>query len=374
MRIGEVSMNINTRACNYGSILHSWAFQYYLKTYEKIETVETLDYVRKDLEKWNRRFPPAEWIKKHKPQKFIKSLMEHRAYSSRRKKVDRFIKNNMSISKRHYKASDLKNGKLDYDLLVADSDTIWAPRANGEFDDGYYLNLPAMKGIKRISYAPSMGNAEINDDQRKKLKKLLEGFSYISCRETYEKELLDTCTEKTVSKVLDPVLLLGKSDWDRLIEHLSPDERFRDYILVYQPVDESPALEKCALNYAEKHKKKIIKITISNRRMKNKSGMTVMNDCSPEQFIQLIRNSEAVFTNSFHMICFSMIFEKDFYAFSRKDDKKVLDICKISGLSDRFYKDLNEYSDSPIDYEAVRGILRSQIEESKKWLHDAIFS
>ena len=374
MRIGEISMNINTRACNYGSILHSWAFQYYLKTYEKIEAVETLDYVRRDLEKWNRRFPPVEWIKKRKPKRFLRSLLEYPTYSSRRKRVDRFIRANMSISKRRYKASDLMTGELDYDLLVADSDTIWAPRGDGTFDDGYYLNLPAMQGIKKISYAPSMGNANVNESQKEKLRSLLKGIAHISCRETYEKKLLETCTEKKVTKVLDPVLLLEKTDWDKLVDSKPCSENYGDYILVYQPVDESPLLEKCARKYAKEHGKTIVKITILNRKKKGKlAGMTLVNKCAPEQFISLIRNSKAVFTNSFHMICFSLIFEKDFYAFSRKDDKKVKDICEITGLTDRFFIDMDDYVESSVDYNAVKSVLSPQIEESKKWLHDAIF-
>lgn len=374
MKIGEISMNINTRSCNYGSILHSWAFQYYLKKYEGIEVVETIDYIRKDLEKWNRSFPMIEGIRKGNIKRTVKLLLGYPAYYSRLKKVDRFIKNNMSISGKRYLQADLKSGRLGYDLLVADSDTIWAPRRNGEFDDGYFLNLPAMEDIKRISYAPSMGNARVNDEQKIKLRKLLSHFAHISCRETYERELLSCCTEKEVAKVLDPVMLLKKTDWEELIARNYSGEKYHGYILVYQPVDESPVLEKCAQIFAEKNHLQTITITIKDKVMGYRGKAKIINNCSPEEFLYLIRHSEAVFTNSFHAICFSMIFEKDFYAFSREDDKKVKDICKISGLEYRFFEKVEDYKESSIDYGVVRDSLMPQIVYSKQWLHNAIFN
>lgn len=67
-----------------------------------------------------------------------------------------------------------------------------------------------------------------------------------------------------------------------------------------------------------------------------------------------------------------MIYEKIFYAFSRKFDKKVKDICRISGLENRFIENIEDYEESQIDYAAVKDILEPQIERSKQWLHNAI--
>ncbi len=373
MRIGEISMNINTRACNYGSLLHSWAFQHYLMKYEGIEYVETINYIRRDMELWNRNFPAVEGLRKRQFRLFIRKLLEFPTYHSRLKKVDKFIHNNMNITSKVYTQSDFENDVLDYDVLVSDSDTIWAPRRNGKFDNGYFLNFINMENIKRISYAPSMGNAEIDELQKQELSKLLGNYSYISCRESYEKELLESCTNKSVTKVLDPVMLLTKADWEQLIEKNQANEVEKNYVLVYEPVDKSPILMECAKKYAEQHNMRIIIVSIDDKICFANKKKEVINNCSPERLLNLIANAGAVFTNSFHVICFSIIFEKDFYAFSRKDDKKVLDICTTFNLQDRFFQSIESYSESPIDYVQVNAVKEKEVLRSRKWLHDAIF-
>ena len=219
-----------------------------------------------------------------------------------------------------------------------------------------------------------MGNAEINEKQKKEIAKLIEPFSHISCRETYERELLVECTGRDIAKVLDPVLLLPQEDWEELINREYNRAQYQNYVLIYQPVDESEALEKCACQYAGKYGLRILKISIADIVKDGKKDITVLNKCSPEEFLYLARNAHVIFTNSFHMICFSIIFKREFYAFSRKDDRKVEDICKIIGLGDRFYKTSSDYVEAKIDFNSVMKLLEPQIEESQRWLHNAIYS
>ena len=44
----------------------------------------------------------------------------------------------------------------------------------------------------------------------------------------------------------------------------------------------------------------------------------MLDECSPEEWIFLINNAEYIFTDSFHGIIFSTIFEKKFIALKRE--------------------------------------------------------
>lgn len=68
--------------------------------------------------------------------------------------------------------------------------------------------------------------------------------------------------------------------------------------------------------------------------------------------MSLIQNAEVVFSNSFHAVCFSVIFKRDFYVFNRKTGQKMKDICCRLGLENRFV-DGSFSEQEPIDYESV---------------------
>ena len=50
MKVGTLSLNINTDDLNYGAMLHSWAFQQVLKQQECVQSTEIIDYTTKILE------------------------------------------------------------------------------------------------------------------------------------------------------------------------------------------------------------------------------------------------------------------------------------------------------------------------------------
>lgn len=71
-------------------------------------------------------------------------------------------------------------------------------------------------------------------------------------------------------------------------------------------------------------------------------------------------------------MCFSIIFKKQFYAFSRKYAGKVRDICKIFDLSNRYFEDDNFIEQKKINYNEVYKKYKKMQKESQDWIINAL--
>ena len=144
------------------------------------------------------------------------------------------------------------------------------------------------------------------------------------------------------------------------------------YILLYLPVNNNADLKKHAKEYAKKYNYKIIEISTKLIRKQSEKEV-IIPDAGIEEFLSLLKYSECVFTNSFHAVCFSVLFKKDFYAFSRKYAKKVEDICNILNLDNRYFIDDNFKEQKSINWKKVYSLLdvykNNSIEFIEKALH-----
>ena len=369
MKVGTISLNINAPDFNYGAILHSWAFQQFLKKQKDVEYEEIIDYTMPRLEGQNLKYPVWSNIKQGHPRAAVKYAIRHKAYVSRYQKFKNFIQNNLCKSSVEYTQKTLNEAKLDYDCVICESDVIWSPGfCGGHFDKSFFLASDSMKKLKRIAYAPSMANGDLSSEQENELRELLKSLDGISCRESYEKAILEKFTEKTVTHVLDPVMLLEAEEYTAICaKRMVPQA----YLLLYLPVDDNVNLRKAATKYAQKHGLKILEVSTKLKNYKN-SEMECIGDAGVEEFLSAIKYADVVFTNSFHAICFSIIFQVQFYGFSRAYAGKVEDICKTFGLERRYFRNDMFVEKKEIDYIAVDERLQQKKEDSMKWIKNAL--
>lgn len=369
MRVGTISLNINAPDFNYGAMLHSWAFQQYLKQQSNVEYTEIIDYTMPILEGQNLKYPIKEAITGLHLKSLIYHLKNRSMYQSRYRKFERFIKTNICKSGKKYTQATLNVAKLDYDCIICESDVIWAPGfSGGHFDRSFFLALDSMKGMRRIAYAPSMSNGNLNAEQEKELRELLQYPEYISCRESYEKEILEKYTNKPVSHVLDPVLLLDADSYKGIC---APKLLKEKYLLLYLPVDDNENLRTYAQRYAKQHSLKILEISTKLKSYEDDQRKCI-GDAGIEEFLSAIKCADVVFTNSFHAICFSILFNIEFYAFSRAYAGKVEDICKTFDLENRFFADDNFIEQKPINYMKVNEKYNRLKQQSMEWLEKAM--
>lgn len=227
--------------------------------------------------------------------------------------------------------------KDDYDIFISGSDQIWKP---GLVQDAFVLDF--VKDKKKIAYSSSVTtiNIENNKEYCEYMKEKLNSFSAVSVREEQTKVELERVIGKHVELVLDPTLLLEREEWELLCSNRLVAE---PYIFTYF-LGSSLEQREFVNKFAEERNLKVVTIPYCSgvyNRYDEKCANQIMYNAGIEDFFSLIKNAEYVFTDSFHAICFSWIFNTRFFVFNRYDGKnsssmssRILSILKIMNLSD----------------------------------------
>ena len=264
---------------------------------------------------------------------------------------------------------DAKKVAKKYTAVICGSDQIWLP---SHVLAKYYMLDFVPKGVKRIAYAPSFGVSEIPWYLKRNYKKHLSRFDVLTARENRGTELVGEITGRDCPIVADPTLLLTKEQWEQSLE-----ENYRyvqeKYVFAYF-LGTSEEHRRIAKSYAEVHNCKLVLLPHKGEIVEadEKYADIAPYDVSPVDFVNLIKNAEAVFTDSFHGTVFSLIFEKKFYCFERfKNDNKIstnsriYSLLEITDLKDRLVTSDNRVidQDKNIEYDEVKkriAVLREQ--------------
>lgn len=253
----------------------------------------------------------------------------------RRMKMEDFFNNKLVFSPYNVNAENISVLNQYYDRFVCGSDQIWNPN---NFDGHFYLDFVTDDNI-RIAYAPSFGVASIIDEvQCKTIHELLKKFNYLSIRESAGKKIIEDIAERDCDICLDPTLLLDRSDWEKLADESTitlPSQYVFTYLL--------------GRNHRNLKKSKIVANTLKKNMLVQPyylpdyvNGEEIVSPSGPADFLNAIRNSSFVCTDSFHGTIFAILFRKPFVLFSRFNSKnrssqnsRVESLLNLVGLSER---------------------------------------
>lgn len=235
--------------------------------------------------------------------------------------------------------------------LICGSDQIWSVTSLDLNPVNFLRFAPK---FKRIAYAPSFGVSEIPKYQIALLKKYLKGFDYISIREQQGAKIIKDLIDKNVQVVLDPCLLVAKEFWEQRAITLNIN---KPYILCYF-LNEPSTL---ALDYLSKIKNLLkyeVFILPYYFECYKKLNSIHFIDIKPFEFIDLIKNTSFLLTDSFHGLAFAVSFNIPFFVFNRQyghsfnESSRVSSILNIIGLEERFINSHKEITSKvlKIDY------------------------
>ncbi len=276
---------------------------------------------------------------------------------------------------------DLVREAKTLDIVVIGSDQMWLPgNSVGPFNSLRF----APKGVRRISYATSLGVSSYPKHCWNSARDMWEQMDYISVREEQGAKIIrEICGNKVEAKVVvDPTYLMTKERWEDVI----PPKRMIDkkYVFCYF-LGEDIQAKQCAKRYANKHNLHLVSIMSceSYTEIDRTFADEIVGAASPEEFINWIRGAECVFTDSFHGLAFSVINHKQFYVFYRvrKDSKQsrnsridnILSMwqCKNRLIADTGRDWLNE-EETTIDYDIVEAIVSEKRRDSLNYLRKAL--
>ena len=271
----------------------------------------------------------------------------------------------------------LKKGSLNYDAVLVGSDQVWTPL--GLYSN--FFNLMFVEdSVRKISYASSFGVGVIPSWQRKATGKYLDRINHLSVRELKAKEIVDSLSHKKAQVVCDPTLLRTRTDWASDIDGLSPKANGK-YILCYL-LGGGIASRFVIKEFAEAKNIKIVALRHVDEYLEcdETFGDECPYDVNPLEFIQLIKNAEYVFTDSFHCSVFSILFNKQFVTFYRFNNtsknsrnSRIDSLFELFGLKDRLYNgNLIDQADCAIDYDNVNRKVERLRQESLNFLKQAL--
>ena len=263
------------------------------------------------------------------------------------------------------------------DYLVLASDQIWRPEWGwiGLSFDIAFLNF-GDNDVKRVSVATSFGVDETElhplwNQIRGKVTTALKRFYRVSTREKSGLDILKRFGRNDGAWVIDPVFLCGLEAYDKVIDMLPEVEPGltipQHYVFYYMLDSTGPNIITPELRLLDK--------------LCNVLGI-------PEQrrpqnavdFLALVKNSEFIVTDSFHGVCYALIYNKPFLCLvNEKRGGARFEIFKDLGLSGRLLnrslindsKAVEKLLGTPIDWDHVNAKLEKYRLDAYRFLSEA---
>lgn len=328
MKVGIITFH---RAFNYGAVLQAYALC------SKINTLnhhcEVIDY-RND--KFEKEYKKVSVFTSKSVRDFISAMINGRIRNKKRDLFIEFITRKIKLSSKRYTEKNICEANQEYDLFVSGSDQVWNLELTGN-DWNYYLDF-VYPGKKKVSYAASMTKIANDKKSKDKIRKILNGYDYITLRETSGKEYLESLGIYNSEVAVDPTLLLTKQEWECFSrDYTMPENIPKRFLLAYfvSPTKLNYDQMKCL---GEKLGLPVVLINYSHRKVRRVINLRTV---SPEQFVKLISEATFVITNSFHGTAFSINLNKEFlYVLNTEKPEKnerILTLINALNLKNRDY-------------------------------------
>lgn len=349
---------------NFGASLQCVALSHYLvKLGHEVEVVNYLPAFVRDKKSIFKE------IKKVKTSKNrIRAIVKGLAYLiytpqliRRDKKFESFISNNLRLSRPYFNSDEVMEKPPTADLYICGSDQIWNPElTGGKLDKAFFLQFTKKR---KASYGASIGEFNI-EKQADNLKVLTKDFTSISVREKSVEKRLSEAIGRKVEVVLDCTLLLDKEDY-RSFENDTNIIK-QPYLLIYN-IQNSKEAVLAAKNISRE--RDLAVIDISPNPFAKIDSVKKLVDIGPGEFLSLFKNAEYIITNSFHGTIFSILYEKEFFAFPHSlRAGRIVDLLNVLGLSSRLVKASSDITSDTILYSAVKEKLAEQRKHSYDYL------
>lgn len=286
--------------------------------------------------------------------------------------ANRFSNQYMEKTRECHSYNDLLNLNDCADTFIVGSDQVWNYNIYQEHGGNIFqLDFTAPEK-RRIACAVSFGSDtwDAPKYETDKFSELVKDFHAISVREDSGKKLLEKYFHLNADVIGDPVFAISADEWKELggKEPLCINKYFTYYVL--------------AGGYADD---KIPWIQDVMRAVKEKVGyepfgLEFAKEYTVEQWLNYIANAELVVTDSFHAVCFSIIFNRPFVYLLENVDlyprvENVFKHYKINApvITKSDYKEVLDKKDIfDINFEYANTRIKKDEECFKDWLVSAI--
>ena len=294
-------------------------------------------------------------------------------------KFDDFAESIIRKSQVYVSLEDLANKCSDnYGAVLIGSDQLWLP-ANIAAD--YYTLNFVPDEMNSVAYATSFGVSTLPGDAAEMARRFLPRIKHISVREHAGQKLIKELTGRTVPVVCDPTLLFTGEEW---LEIQKKDPIVKEpYIFCYF-IGSTPLHREFVKRLKKETGLKVVALTHVDHYMKSDEGYADFTpyDIGPAEFLNLIRNSSYVCTDSFHSTVFSILYKKEFFDFRRytqntnqSTNSRLETLFDLTGIRGRMLdgnENIQDCLNMKLDYEEVHKKLAAVREESYIYLEKSL--
>lgn len=236
---------------------------------------------------------------------------------------------------------------------------------------------------EKVSYATSFGVNQLlgSKEEQSKFGECLKRFKKVSVRENAGVPLVKNNFGIDATCVMDPVFICKKEHYEDLFKNMK-DGIESDKVFCYI-LDPDKEKEQLINEVCETLKKDQYVVSDMWRTQENldslwnlKTKLKVKN----EQWMANIASSSFVVTDSFHGLCFAVIFNKPFIVLHNKNrgNARFESLLKLIGYEDRLIpadtpkEKIIELAKEPIDYNRVNLILNHEKQKSIDWFEENV--
>lgn len=318
----KIALICNTYIRNYGSILQSYAT--YIKIKQLGYNVDVVNYKDVPRDKiiqlkltWYIRIPMlfkyAEIKKKLNSIRASRDLIYLKILYERNKVMDNFVNDYFTFTDKCDSIKEVKKVIQRYNAVVIGSDQLWGI---AEIIRNYHTLNFVPTTIPKIAYATSFGISNLPNFICHKAKKFLKRFDKLSVRETSGANIIKELCGREAKVVVDPTLLLTTEEWNSII---NTKRIINEPYLFCFFLGNNPEQRKFAKQFSHKVQMPIVSIQHLDEYIPSDIHFADynINNASPFDFINLIKNANYILCDSFHASVFSIIFKKQFYTLDR---------------------------------------------------------
>lgn len=269
-------------------------------------------------------------------------------------------------------------------FFIVGSDQLW--RRYFVVNTNYFSTLDWVDDDKyKISYATSFGvdQYEGNQEEKENVGKRLSRIQRISVREKSGVKIVKELTGKEAQWVVDPVFICDKKGFAELAQKGRKRMPLNKYVAAY-------LLDRDAFKneyiYSTKISQNICESVLIEDAMvthvySDVDELNPLQNATVEEWLAMIENCECFITDSFHGICFAIMYKKQFVVIISNDSyrgyARIESLLQRLGLENRIVKNYtdirnNDIWDERIDYRVVDNRLNAFIKEGKDWLLDSL--
>ncbi|MDR0890038.1 MAG: polysaccharide pyruvyl transferase family protein [Oscillospiraceae bacterium] len=251
------------------------------------------------------------------------------------------------IDNLHFDRQHLKT----FSAFVCGSDQIWNPHFPTVSMVDFLQFAPEQQ---RIALAPSFGVSELPPTREKDFAAWISAIPHLSVREEAGAKLIKRLTGREAAVLLDPTFGLPRERWLEFAKKPAQCPT-KPYVFCYFLGNKTRRYSRRIAQYAAKQGCEIVDICdIHDLRY---------YDIDPQEFVYLLSRAQAVFTDSFHGVAFSINLQVPFVAFDRVEggssmSSRIATVLHITGLQERTFPRCSDVLS--IDFTQAREAISAQ--------------